>query len=121
MKRMKNLMKVILTTAVVALCATEAMADGAKIFVVGGKPDDPFWSKVKKGADEAGKVAELTGGSVVWLGPATYDNLGPDAAKLIRTALSQSPSAIVGPDWVPEAMDDAFKEVVAALLPTIIR
>jgi len=119
-KRMKNLMKLLLATAVMALCATEALADGAKIFVVGGKPDDPFWSKVKKGADDAGKVAELTGGSVVWLGPATYDNLGPDAAKLVRTALSQSPSAIVGPDWVPEAMDDAFKEVVAAGVPLII-
>ena len=34
---------------------------GAKIFVIGGKADDPFWSKVKKGADDAGKVAELTG------------------------------------------------------------
>jgi simple sugar transport system substrate-binding protein len=31
-----------------------AMADGAKIFVVGGKPDDPFWSIVKRGAEDAG-------------------------------------------------------------------
>ena len=103
-----------------AIGATAAFADGAKIFVIGGKPDDPFWSKVKKGADDAGKVAELTGGSVTWLGPQNYDNLGPDAAKLIRTALSQNPSAIVGPDWVPEAMDDAFKDVVAAGVPLII-
>ena len=92
-----------MTTALVATGATAAMAEGAKIFVIGGKADDPFWSKVKKGADDAGKVAELTGGSVTWLGPQNYDNLGPDAAKLIRTALSQKPSAIVGPDWVPEA------------------
>jgi simple sugar transport system substrate-binding protein len=120
MKRMKNFLKVIVTAAAIAFCATQALADGPKIFVIGGKPDDPFWSKVKKGADEAGKVAELSGGSVIWLGPATYDNLGPDAAKLIRTALSQNPSAIVGPDWVPEAMDDAFKEVVAAGVPLII-
>ena len=96
------------------------MADGAKIFVIGGKPDDPFWSKVKKGADEAGAVLKASGGTVVWLGPATYDNLGPDAAKMIRTALSQHPTAIVGPDWVPEAEDDAFKEVVAAHVPLII-
>ena len=109
-----------MTAALVATSATAAMAEGAKIFVIGGKADDPFWSKVKKGADDAGKVAELTGGSVTWLGPQNYDNLGPDAAKLIRTALSQNPSAIVGPDWVPEAMDDAFKEVVAAGVPLII-
>jgi simple sugar transport system substrate-binding protein len=96
------------------------LADGVKIFVIGGKPDDPFWSKVKKGADEAGLVLKASGGSVVWLGPANYDNLGPDAAKLIRTALSQHPTAIVGPDWVPDAEDDAFKEVVAAHVPLII-
>ena len=120
MKRTRKLLTAMMTAAVVATGATGAMADGAKIFVIGGKADDPFWSKVKKGADDAGKVAELTGGSVTWLGPQNYDNLGPDAAKLIRTALSQKPSAIVGPDWVPEAMDDAFKEVVAAGVPLII-
>lgn len=120
MKRTTKLLTAMMTAAVLATSATAAMADGAKIFVIGGKADDPFWSKVKKGADDAGKVAELTGGSVTWLGPQNYDNLGPDAAKLIRTALSQKPSAIVGPDWVPEAMDDAFKEVVAAGVPLII-
>ena len=120
MKRTTRLLTAMMTAAVLATSATSAMADGAKIFVIGGKADDPFWSKVKKGADDAGKVAELTGGSVTWLGPQNYDNLGPDAAKLIRTALSQKPSAIVGPDWVPEAMDDAFKEVVAAGVPLII-
>ncbi len=57
---------------------------------------------------------------MTWLGPQNYDNLGPDAAKLIRTALSQKPDAIVGPDWVPEAMDAAFKEVTAAGVPLII-
>jgi simple sugar transport system substrate-binding protein len=120
MKYIRHTLTAMMTAAVVAAGATAAMADGAKIFVIGGKADDPFWSKVKKGADEAGKVAELAGGSVTWLGPQNYDNLGPDAAKLIRTAISQHPSAVVGPDWVPEAMDDAFKEVVAAGIPLII-
>ncbi|TPI24029.1 sugar ABC transporter substrate-binding protein [Mesorhizobium sp. B3-2-1] len=120
MKTITKLVTAIMLAGVAAISSTAAMADGAKIFVIGGKADDPFWSKVKKGADDAGKVAELTGGSVTWLGPQNYDNLGPDAAKLIRTALSQKPSAIVGPDWVPEAMDDAFKEVVAAGVPLII-
>jgi simple sugar transport system substrate-binding protein len=105
--------------AAVAFGANAARADGI-IFVVGGKADDPFWSKVKKGADEAGLAAAANGVKVVWLGPQNYDNLGPDAAKLIRTALSQKPIAIVGPDWVPEAEDAAFKEVVAAKVPLII-
>jgi simple sugar transport system substrate-binding protein len=122
MTHINQLITAFVTTAAITLGATAAMAQshGAKIFVIGGKADDPFWSKVKKGADDAGLVAKATGGSVTWLGPQTYDNLGPDAAKLIRTALSQHPDAIVGPDWVPEAMDDAFKEVVAAHVPLII-
>ena len=120
MSKLKSFVKAIVATAALSLGASTAMADGAKIFVIGGKPDDPFWSKVKKGADEAGLVLKASGGSVIWLGPATYDNLGPDAAKMIRTALSQHPTAIVGPDWVPEAEDDAFKEAVAAHVPLII-
>jgi simple sugar transport system substrate-binding protein len=122
MQRMKTVMKVMATVALLATTATVAMAEakGAIIFVIGGKADDPFWSKIKKGADDAGLVAKATGGSVTWLGPQNYDNLGPDAAKMIRTALAQHPDAIVGPDWVPEAMDDAFKEVVAAHVPLII-
>src|SRR5580692_3623115 len=122
MTHFKLFMQVMAATTAMALSAASAMAEthGAKIFVIGGKADDPFWSKVKKGADEAGLVAKATGGSVTWLGPQNYDNLGPDAAKLIRTALSQHPDAIVGPDWVAEAEDEAFKEVVAAHVPLII-
>jgi simple sugar transport system substrate-binding protein len=120
MKVMKHLFAAAVAAVVMTTSAGIAMADGAKIFVIGGKADDPFWSKVKKGADDAAKVVELNGGSVTWLGPQNYDNLGPDAADLIRTALSQNPSAIVGPDWVPEAMDEAFKAVVAAKVPLIV-
>ena len=120
MRVFKHIMAAAVAAVVATTGATAAMADGAKIFVIGGKADDPFWSKVKKGADEAAKVVELNGGTVTWLGPQNYDNLGPDAADLIRTALSQNPSAIVGPDWVPEAMDEAFKAVVEAKVPLII-
>ncbi|MCA0042192.1 substrate-binding domain-containing protein [Celeribacter litoreus] len=107
------------TTAIVAACAAGAVM-AADIFVVGGKPDDPFWSRVKLGAEEAGKVAEAQGGSVTWLGPQNYDNLGPDAAELIRQAIDQGADAIVGPDWVPEAMDPAFQAVVDAGIPLVI-
>lgn len=122
MNQLKRLITVAVTATLMATSATIVMAEtkGAKIFVVGGKADDPFWSKVKKGADDAGQLVSRQGGSVTWLGPQNYDNLGPDAADLIRTALSQNPSAIVGPDWVPEAMDEAFKAVVDAKVPLII-
>ena len=105
-------------TLIAACAATSVMA--ADIFVIGGKPDDPFWSRVKKGAEDAGIVAEAQGGSVTWLGPQNYDNLGPDAAELIRQAIDQGADAIVGPDWVPEAMDPAFEAVVAAGIPLVI-
>jgi len=122
MTRIQQLISVVITTATLAMGATSAMANsqGAKIFVIGGKPGDPFWAKIKKGAEDAGLVARATGGSVTWLALQSYDNPGPDIAKLIRTALSQHPDAIVGPDWVPEALDDAFKEVIAAHVPLII-
>lgn len=112
--------KILATTAMLTLVAGMASAEGTKIFVIGGKPDDPFWSRVKMGAEEAGKVVEAQGGSVTWLGPQNYDNLGPDAAELIRQAIDQGATAIVGPDWVPEAMDPAFQAVVAAGIPLVI-
>ena len=58
MKPITQFLTAMMTTALVATGATAAMAEGAKIFVIGGKADDPFWSKVKKGADDAGKVVE---------------------------------------------------------------
>jgi simple sugar transport system substrate-binding protein len=91
-----------------------------KIFVVGGKSDDPFWSRVKRGADDAAKLVKAQGGSVTWLAPKNYDNLGPDAAKLIDTAVSQGATGVVGPDWVPEAQDASFKKVVGGNAPVVI-
>ena len=60
------------------------------------------------------------GGSVTWLAPKNYDNLGPDAAKLIDTAVSQGADGVVGPDWVPEAQDASFKKVVGGSAPLVI-
>jgi simple sugar transport system substrate-binding protein len=93
---------------------------GTAIFVIGGKSDDPFWSKVKRGVDDAAKVVQAQGGSVTFLGPQNYDNLGPDAAKLIDSAVSQGAAAVIGPDWVPEAQDAAFKRVVSKGIPLIV-
>jgi len=117
---LKNWLKSGVAAAALSFVAGTVAAQGADIFVVGGKPDDPFWSIVKRGAEDAGIVAEAQGGSVTWLGPQNYDNLGVDAAELIRQAIDQGADAIVGPNWVPEAMDPAFAAVVAADIPLII-
>ena len=50
----------------------------------------PVLVEGEEGRRRAAKVVEAQGGSVTCLGPQNYDNLGPDAAKLIHTALSQS-------------------------------
>ncbi len=113
-----KLSKLFATTAALAFSAQAAFA--ADIFVIGGKPDDPFWSIVKRGAEDAGIVVEAQGGSVTWLGPQNYDNLGVDAAELIRQAIDQGAEAVVGPNWVPEAMDPAFEAVVEAGIPLVI-
>lgn len=115
-----KLKQILASTALIAFGASMAYAEGANIFVIGGKPDDPFWSIVKRGAEDAGKVVEAQGGSVTWLGPQNYDNLGVDAAELIRQAIDQGADGVVGPDWVPEAMDPAFKAVVDAGIPLVI-
>ena len=120
MTRVRRALRALVTAAVLGASGSAALANGAKIFVVGGKPDDPFWSIVKRGAEDAGAVVKAQGGSVTWLGPQTYDNLGVDAAELIRQAIQQGATAIVGPDWVPEAMDPAFKAVVDARIPLVI-
>jgi len=115
-----KLSKIILATAAMTFGTSMAYAEGANIFVIGGKPDDPFWSIVKRGAEDAGLVVEAQGGSVTWLGPQNYDNLGVDAAELIRQAIDQGADAVVGPNWVPEAMDPAFQAVVDAGIPLVI-
>ena len=45
---------------------------------------------------------------MTWLAPQDYNNLGPDAAKLMQTALAQNPDGIIAADWVPAAQDAAF-------------
>lgn len=107
-----------LTTAGVATSAQAA--GGVKVYVVGGMPSDPFWSVVKRGADSAAEAVKAAGGTVTWLGPQNYDNLGPDAGKLVDTAISNGADAIVVADWVPEAENPAIKRAIAKKIPVVI-
>ncbi|MFD4603684.1 sugar ABC transporter substrate-binding protein [Streptomyces sp. NPDC058464] len=102
-------------TATAGSGSTAGTTTGGKvsIVVIGGKADDPFWSTIKRGGEDAAKLVKANGGTVTFLGPQNYDNLGPDAAKLTQTALSQNPSAILVPDWVPDSQDAAIKQAVA--------
>lgn len=92
---------------------------GINVYVIGGMPADPFWGVVKAGAEAAAHAVEAAGGSVTWLGPKNYDNLGPDAGKLVDDAVSAGAQAIVVPDWVPDAENEAIKRAVDAGIPVI--
>jgi simple sugar transport system substrate-binding protein len=123
MKTMKNFTRVMVATATVALMAssaTVAVADGTTIAVIGGKTDDPFFAKVKKGVDDGILVVQAHGGSVNYLQLQNYDNIGGDAANLIRTAISQKASVIAAPNWVPDAEDEAYKAALAAGIPILL-
>lgn len=93
--------------------------DGIDVYVIGGMPSDPFWSVVKRGAEAAGAAVEAAGGSVTWLGPQNYDNLGPDAGKLVDSAIAAGAEAIVIADWVPDAENPAIIRAVEAGIPVI--
>jgi simple sugar transport system substrate-binding protein len=118
MTKMKLMMGVMLTGAALAAFAPTAMA--AKIAVVGGKSDDLFFNKIKKGMDDACLAVVKNGGTCTYLQLQTYDNLGADAAQLVRTAITQGVDGIVIPDWVPEAEDPAIKEAMAKGIKIIL-
>src|SRR5271156_4418739 len=120
MSKMKHLVKGAITTAILAATATAVLAEGAKIAVIGGKTDDPFFATVKKGIDDAALVVKAHGGSVNYLQLQTYDNIGGDAANLIRTAIGQHPSVIAAPDWVADSEDEAYKAATAAGIPILL-
>ena len=95
-------------------------ASAQNIAIVGGRADDPFFAKVKRGIDDAAKLVEAHGGRVTYLPLQTYDNIGSDAANLVRTALGQGASGIAAPNWVPSAEDPAFQAVAAAGIPFLL-
>ncbi|WP_221932002.1 substrate-binding domain-containing protein [Paracoccus sp. M683] len=105
---------------IIAGCPAGTMAEGARIAIVGGKADDPFFAKVKRGVDDAGQLVTARGGSVNYPALQSCDNLGPDAAELIRTAVSQNVDGIAAPNWVPEAQDQALQAARDAGIPVLL-
>jgi simple sugar transport system substrate-binding protein len=118
---MKRITAALMATAALGVAAGGAMAqDGAQIFVVGGKADDPFFAVIKKGVDDAALAVEANGGSVSFLQLQTYDAIGPDAANLVRTAINQGADGIAVPNWVPDAEDPAIKAALDAGIPVML-
>ena len=115
---MKNLKGLLAGVAVAAICSTVVSA--ADIAIIGGKADDAFFAKIKKGIDDATLVVEAHGGTVNYLQLQTYDNIGGDAANLVRTAISQGVDIIAVPNWVPDSEDEAIKAAMEAGIPVML-
>lgn len=120
MNRVRNIAATLMATAAIFAAGGAMAQDSANIFVVGGKADDPFFAVIKKGVDDAALAVTENGGSVNFLQLQTYDAIGPDAANLVRTAISQGATGIAVPNWVPEAEDDAIKAAVDAGIAVMV-
>lgn len=120
MTQLKNITAALMTTAALAVSGAAQAQDGADIFVVGGKADDPFFAVIKKGVEDAARAVEAYGGSVSFLQLQTYDRIGPDAADLVRTAINQGADGIAVPNWVPESEDAAISAAIEAGIPVMI-
>src|SRR3954469_7655044 len=121
MRIVKRIAAALLVAAVLTAATGGALAqDGANIFVVGGKADDPFFAVIKKGVDDAARTVKAYGGSVSFLQLQTYDQIGPDTANLVRTAINQGANGIAVPNWVPAAEDPAIKAARDAGIPVMI-
>ena len=94
--------------------ASETKTGGAHVAVIGGAASDGFWTTVKNGGLAAATAVEANGGQVTFLALKNYENLGPDAADLVRNAIGLKVNAIVIADWVPEAEDPAIKDAIDA-------
>lgn len=93
---------------------------GIEVAVMGGAPDDPFWSTVKRGAESAAKAVEAAGGKVTFVSMPNYDNFNADAAKLVTNLQAMDADAVVIPNWSPEAENDNIKAISGAGIPVII-
>lgn len=94
--------------------------EGINIAIMGGAPDDPFWSTVKRGAESAAEAVEAAGGKVTFVSMPNYDNFNADAAKLVANMEAMDPSAVIVPNWSPEAQNENIQAISDAGVPVII-
>ncbi|RZT66506.1 simple sugar transport system substrate-binding protein [Microcella alkaliphila] len=98
----------------------DATASDINVVIMGGAPDDPFWSTVKRGAESAAKAVEAAGGTVTFVSMPNYDNFNADAAKLVGNMAAMDPSAVIVPNWSPEAQNENITSISSAGIPVVI-
>ena len=107
--------KFTLKAAVAAVAIFGAAAQAQTIAVVShGQANDPFWSVVKNGAEQAGKDA---GVKVSYRAPETFDMVA--MSRLIDAAVNQKPDGLVVSVPDASALGDSIKRAVKAGIPVI--
>jgi simple sugar transport system substrate-binding protein len=91
-----------------------AAGDDLTITVVSGPLADPFFSAMKKGAEQAG---EDLGVSVEWTAPKDLTNLGPDLSRLGEAALAGDPDGVALSLFYPESQVPSLKKMVGEDIP----
>ncbi|MHA3978819.1 sugar ABC transporter substrate-binding protein [Halovulum sp. GXIMD14794] len=107
--------KLFRTAAVVAAIGFAAPAFAQSIIVVShGQANDPFWSVVKNGVDEA---AQHTGADVDYRAPETFDMVA--MSQLIDAAVNQEPDGLVVSIPDADALGPSIERAVQAGIPVI--
>ena len=109
---MKHFIKSTLAAAAIAF-AGPALAQNI-IVVSHGQANDPFWSVVKNGVEEAAKD---TGATVSYRAPETFDMVA--MSQLIDAAVNQEPDGLVVSIPDGDALGPSIQRAVAAGIPVI--
>ncbi len=109
---MKKIVTGILTACAIAVAAPAAAQN--IIVVAHGQANDPFWSVVKNGVEEAGKD---TGVNVDYRSPETFDMVA--MSQLIDAAVNQEPDGLIVSIPDADALGPSIKRAVAAGIPVI--
>ena len=109
---MKNFLSVLALS--LTLVSGAALAKGNIIVVSHGQSNDPFWSIVKQGVDQAAKETQAR---ARYTAPATFDMV--EMARLIDAAVAQRPDGIVVSIPDADALGPSIQRAVAAGIPVI--
>lgn len=109
---MKKLTKAALAAGILMI-ATPAFAQDI-IVVAHGQANDPFWSVVKNGVEEAGRD---TGVDVDYRSPETFDMVA--MSQLIDAAVNQEPDGLIVSIPDADALGPSIERAVAAGIPVI--
>jgi simple sugar transport system substrate-binding protein len=109
---MNKFVKGALTAAAVAVAAPAFAQD--IVVVAHGQANDPFWSVVKNGVEEAGRD---TGINVDYRAPETFDMVA--MSQLIDAAVNQEPDGLIVSIPDADALGPSIERAVAAGIPVI--